>query len=143
MNIFGRLSCCVLLAMAALATPAWGRVVNLTSAAPLADRSDASMDRAIKAAVDTCVRRATAMGLSWIWLEEATVAGDKIFVHMVATDDEAEGAGGVKETDVTVDQERRVIDAAPSDRLVEASPPTSPATRSLVPARGAGRDAAD
>ncbi|HEV8440961.1 MAG TPA: hypothetical protein VGT40_22980 [Methylomirabilota bacterium] len=73
-----------------LSTPAWARVVKIEMAAPLPDRSDRSVDRAIKSAVDTCVSRATAMGLSWIWLHDAAVLPGKVVVQMIATDEDEE-----------------------------------------------------
>jgi hypothetical protein len=122
MSIPMRLSWCVLVVMLAWTTPAGARVVNLTSAAPLADYSDAAIDRAIETAVESCVGRATAMGLSWIWLHDAAVTDDGIVVHMVATDEEWEGDDVPAETERTRPDEPTVIDVVPSAPLVRASP---------------------
>ena len=97
---------------------AWARTVKIESAAPLSDRSDRAVDDALKHAVDKCVQRATAMGMSWIWLDDAAVLGDKVFVKMVATDEDAgEDADEV-----------RVIDPAPGQHPApaEAGPSTEP-----------------
>ena len=98
MNIARSLVVSALLLVFASASPAWARVVSFRTAAPLGDRSDFSIDRAVKGAVDNCVREATAMGLSWIWLRDAAVVGDKILIQMVASDDGSEESDG----DVTV-----------------------------------------
>src|SRR5262245_42922680 len=90
----------LLLALAS-ASPAWARVVNFRTAAPLGDRSDTSIDRAIKGAVDSCVREATAMGLSWIWLRDAEVVGNKILIQMVASDDGSEDTDELTVVDLT------------------------------------------
>jgi hypothetical protein len=72
---------------------AWARTVNLEAAAPLSDPSDPAVERALKNALDTCVRRATAMGLAWIWLQDATVLPNKVIVKMVASDEDPDEAG--------------------------------------------------
>jgi hypothetical protein len=74
----------------ALSSPGWARSVTLQAAAPLPDRSDASVARALAEAVDACVRRAAALGLSWIQLHGAILVGDRVIVQMIATDDESE-----------------------------------------------------
>ena len=77
-----------LLLVLAMATPGLARVVTIKTAALLADRSDASIELALKGAVETCVRRAVAMGLSWISLQHAVLVGDEVIVQMIASDDE-------------------------------------------------------
>ncbi len=79
-----------LLLVLAMSSPGWARVVKMETAAPLTDQSDASVDRALKGAVATCVRGALAMGLSSIWLNRAVLAGDHVIVQMIATDDDEE-----------------------------------------------------
>src|SRR5262245_5022792 len=92
--------CCVsLLLVLAAPPPAWARVVTIQTSAPLSDHSDQAIDRALKGALDTCVRGATAMGLSFIRLDGASVLTDKVIVRMVATDEEVED-DSVKEFDV-------------------------------------------
>jgi len=85
----------------ALATPAcaWARVVKIETSAPLSDHSDQGIEQAVKGALDTCVRGATAMGLSWIWLDRAVVLQDKVVVQMIATDEEVEDEGDVRVLD--------------------------------------------
>jgi hypothetical protein len=70
-----------------ISSPAWARVMNLETAAPVPDRSDASVSRALQGALDGCVRQATAMGLPWIRLEDAVLAGDRVVVQVIATDE--------------------------------------------------------
>jgi len=89
----------LLLALAAPA-PAWARVIKIERAAPLSDHSEQSIDAALKGAVDTCVRDATAMGLSWIRLDRAQVLKDQVVVQMLATDEEVED-DEVNEVDLT------------------------------------------
>ncbi|PWU22806.1 MAG: hypothetical protein C5B48_09660 [Candidatus Rokuibacteriota bacterium] len=82
------------------------RVVTIQTSAPLADRSDRAIDQALKQAVDACVERATAMGLSSISLHDAAVQADRLVVQMVATDD-----------DTDRDDEVQVLDLAPPSAL--------------------------
>jgi hypothetical protein len=70
------------------AGPAWARTVRLEATAPLQGASDPAIERALTSALDRCVRRATAMGLAWIWLDNAAVLENKVVVQMVATDEE-------------------------------------------------------
>jgi hypothetical protein len=109
---------CACLVLLGCAGPAWARVVGFTSAAPLPDTSDASLERAIRMAVDQCVQEATAMGLSWIALHDATVKGDSIVIHMVATDEESEGDAPASE-DAQVPEDVRVIDLLSGARVVQ------------------------
>jgi hypothetical protein len=94
----------------ATSTPGLARVVKIETTAPLTDRSDASIELALKSAVDVCVRGATAMGLAWIRLQQAALAGDHLVVRMVASDEDQEDEDEVSE---------------------QAPDPTPPATRSL------------
>ena len=82
-------------------TPATARVVTIQTAASLPDRSDRSVDQALDIAVGDCVRRATAMGLSWIRLQDAAIVTDHLVVQMVATDEEIEGEEEVRVIDLT------------------------------------------
>jgi hypothetical protein len=88
MRTLGRLVSATLLVLAA-ASPGWTRTVKIETA-PLADRSDRSLELALKSAVDTCVRGAAAMGLSWIWLHRAALQGEQLVVQMIATDEDAQ-----------------------------------------------------
>ena len=69
------------------ASPAWARVINLETAAPLADRSDSSVTRALQGALDDCVHRAAALGLAWMRIEDAVLQADRVVVQVVATDE--------------------------------------------------------
>jgi hypothetical protein len=71
---------------------AWARTVKLEAAEPLSDASDPAVERALKNALDSCVRRATAMGLAWIWLQDATVLPNRVIVKMVASDEDPDEA---------------------------------------------------
>jgi len=90
MKPFRRLASVALLLGFAAAAPAWARVVKIETTEPLADHSDKAVEGALKGALDRCVRGATAMGLSWIWLDRALVLTDKVIVSMVATDDDVD-----------------------------------------------------
>ena len=94
-----------LLLVLAMATPGLGRVVTIKTAALLADRSDASIELALRGAVETCVRGAVAMGLSWISLQDAVLLGDQVIVQMIASDDDEDEEGA-----------EPVPDAAPTPR---------------------------
>ena len=87
---FRRLASVALLLTFAAAAPAWARVVKIEATEPLPDHSDQAVEGALKGALDRCVRGATAMGLSWIWLDRALVLTDKVIVSMVATDDDVD-----------------------------------------------------
>jgi hypothetical protein len=91
-TIGGRLGVLALVTLAWM-SPAWARTVKIETQASLADRSDRAVDEAMKQAVDNCVQRATAMGLSWIWLDNAAVLGDAVIVKMVATDEDVDNEG--------------------------------------------------
>jgi len=90
MKPFRRLASVALLLALAAAAPAWARVVKIETTEPLSDHSDQAVEGALKGALDRCVRGATAMGLSWIWLDRALVLTDKVIVSMVATDDDVD-----------------------------------------------------
>lgn len=74
-----------------LSSPGWARIVRMETAVALPDRSDAAIESALRGALDTCVRGAMAMGLSWIRLERAILGEDRLIVRMVGSDDEDEG----------------------------------------------------
>jgi len=76
-----------------LTTPASPRTVKFETAVAVADQTDESLDRAIRQALENTVRAAVAMGLTWIWLDGASLAGGAIHIRMVATDDEPGGSG--------------------------------------------------
>ena len=80
-----------------LSSPGWARVVRMETAVPLTDRSEAAVEAALRGALETCVRGAMAMGLSWIRLERATLGEDRVIVHMIGSDDDDEDEGRVDE----------------------------------------------
>jgi hypothetical protein len=100
-HVVGWIFPAVMLAALASAPPAAARTVTIEMSAALPDYSDRSIDQALKRAVDDCVRRATTMGLSWIWLQDAAIVRDSVVVQMVATDDDAEDEDEVRVLDLT------------------------------------------
>lgn len=90
MRTLNRLIALTLLLVLAMPSSGWARMVAFEAAAPLTDGSDSSVERALRGAVDTCVRAATAMGLSWIWVHRVALAGDQLVVQMIATDEDDE-----------------------------------------------------
>jgi len=56
----------------------------------LSDHSPETLERAVKEALDTTVRGATAMGFSWIRLDGVRVLEDAVVVRVVASDDHSE-----------------------------------------------------
>lgn len=107
MKIWISLAAAVVLAVT-LTTPASPRTVKFETAVAVADQTDESLDRAIRQALETTVRAATAMGLTWIWLDRASLAGGAIHIRMVATDDEPAGSG-----DEPASQDTEPSDEAP------------------------------
>src|SRR5256712_8867962 len=86
----GWLARVALLEAFAAGVPVRARVGKIEAEEPLPDRSDQAVEGALQGALDRCVRGATAMGLSWIWLDRALVLTDKVIVSMVATDDDVD-----------------------------------------------------
>lgn len=74
-----------------LAVPAlgWSRTVEIEATAPLADRTDAAVELAFEGTLDTCVSRATGMGLPRIRFQRVALVGDLLILQIVATDDDA------------------------------------------------------
>ena len=86
---------------AALLTPAWARTVRIETTVPLVDHSAATLNLAMQQAVETAVQGATAMGLSWIWVDGGQVLSESLVVRMVATDDEpADDEDGALDADL-------------------------------------------
>jgi hypothetical protein len=90
LTAFRRLGWAVLVLALAAPTTTWARVAKIETTAPLQDHSDRAIERALRAAVDTCVSGATAMGLSWIRLDDALVLADRVVVRMIASDEDME-----------------------------------------------------
>lgn len=72
------------------AAPVGATVVVIETAAALEDLSEQSVYSALARAVEASIRRAAAMGLSTIWLEQAVLLTDRVVVRMRATDEGAE-----------------------------------------------------
>lgn len=90
MRTLNRLISLTLLLVLAMSSLGWARTVKIETTAPLTDRSDSSVELALRGAVDTCVRGATAMGLSWIWLHRVALVGDELVVQLIASDEDDE-----------------------------------------------------
>jgi len=71
----------------ALVPPVWARTVSIQAAVPLPDSSDAEFRRALHSAVETCVRGAVAMGMSWIRLQHAAIVERQLVVVMIGSDE--------------------------------------------------------
>ena len=83
----------------ALPSPGLTRTIRIETSVPLTDRSDSSIETALRGALDACVRGATAMGMSWIRLHEAVVGADRVTVQVVAGDDDGGDDGEPDEDD--------------------------------------------
>ena len=77
-----------LLIAAAVASPAWARVVRMQTVVNLTDRSDPAVKRAVKEAFDISLRGAVAMGFARIRVDEIQVLQDVVVLAMVATDED-------------------------------------------------------
>ncbi len=81
------------LAIAVLVTlsstaPAAARVVRMQTLVSLPDRSERSIDTALRRALDTSIRGLAAMGLSTIQVAGTRILDDAVVVSVIATDDE-------------------------------------------------------
>jgi hypothetical protein len=78
-----------------LVPPVWAaRTVSIQAAVPLPDSSDAEFQRALHNAVETCVRGAVAMGMSWIRLQHAAIVEKQLIVEVIGSDDAESGPNG-------------------------------------------------
>ena len=87
------------LVMLALPGPAWARMVAIEASAPLTDHSEASMERALRGAVELCVQHASSLGLLRVKFERAVLLRDRLIVMMLATDEDTEDAESVPQPD--------------------------------------------
>jgi hypothetical protein len=72
-------------------SPALARMASIQMAAPLQDHAEQSIQAAFKEAVETAVKGAAAMGMSWIQLGRAMVLEDMVAVQIIASDTKPEG----------------------------------------------------
>jgi hypothetical protein len=80
----------------------------IQTTAPLADRSQESIEAAVTAAIDKAVRGASAMGFAWCELRNAQLAGNWVIVQILATDEDPDQAEEIdlgEEGDPTGDDE--------------------------------------
>jgi len=73
-----------------LASPVSARVLRMETTVALADHSEASIEAALRQALEIAVRSARANGLSSLWFAEARLLEDAIVVATIATDEEDE-----------------------------------------------------
>ncbi len=90
------LSCLVLalLLVLSIASPAVARLAMIETMAPLQDHAEPSIKTAFKEALQTAMRGAVAMGLSWVKISRALVLEDMVTVQILATDTKPEGEEG-------------------------------------------------
>jgi hypothetical protein len=80
----------------------------IETTAPLADRSEESIQAAVTAAIDKAVRGASAMGFAWVQLRDAQVFGNEVAIQILATDEDPRQVDEVApgaEPDTTDDDE--------------------------------------
>jgi len=86
-----------LLLVLGVASPAVARLATIETTAPLQDHAEQSIKTAFKEALQTAVRGAVAMGLSWVKISRALVLQDIVTVQILATDTKPEGEEGGEE----------------------------------------------
>ena len=86
-----------LLLVVFLASPTVARVAMIETTAPLRDHAEPSIQTAFKEALQTAIRGAVAMGLSWVKLNQALVLENMVSVQLLATDTKPEGEEGGEE----------------------------------------------
>ena len=89
----------VSLLVLALASSVSARVIRLETAVALTDHSEPAIQRAFQRALETSVRGVIAMGLSSMWVDDASVLGDVVIIRLIATDEEDEGDEDDEEDD--------------------------------------------
>jgi hypothetical protein len=99
MRQFSRLALLLLLVLS-IAPPAGARIAMIQTMAPLQDHAEQPIEAAFKEALETAVKGAVAMGLSWVKLGRALVLENMVVVQIFATDtrlageDESSPGGG-------------------------------------------------
>ena len=92
MRTLGCLAIALLLGLS-VGSPVLARMASIQTTAPLQDHAEQSIQAAVKEAVETAVKGAAAMGLSWVQLGRAVVLGDMVAVQILASDTKPEGEG--------------------------------------------------
>lgn len=87
----------MLLLVPAVASPALARMAVIETTAPLQDHAEQSIQAAFKEAVESAVRGAVAMGLTWVEISRALVLQDLVIAQILATDTKPEGEEGGEE----------------------------------------------
>jgi hypothetical protein len=72
-------------------SPVWARVATIETTAPLRDHAEQSVNAAFQDAVQTAMRGAIAMGLSWVKINRAIVLENMVTVQLLATDTDPTG----------------------------------------------------
>jgi hypothetical protein len=80
-----------LLVVLLMVPPAWARVAAIETTAPLQDHAEQTINAALQDAVETAMRGAVAMGLSWVKINRVRVLQNMVTVQLLATDTDPEG----------------------------------------------------
>ncbi|MBP1779158.1 MAG: hypothetical protein H6Q86_5169 [candidate division NC10 bacterium] len=83
-----------LLLIVGAAAPSDATVATIATTAPLKDHQEQSVNAALRAAVQTAVAGAAAMGLPWVQISRALVLDDAVAVQILATDEDPEADAG-------------------------------------------------
>ncbi len=75
-----------------IGSPALARVAVIETTAPLQDHNEQTVKSALKDAVQTAVKGAVAMGMSWFQIGKAFELEDMVTVQILATDKQPEGS---------------------------------------------------
>lgn len=87
-------------------SPALARLASIQTTAPLQDHEDQSIQAAIKDAIETAVKGAAAMGMSWVQLGRTVVLQDMVAVQILASDTKPEGEATAPEDPGTEPEEK-------------------------------------
>ncbi len=85
MRQFSQLALLLMLVLS-IAPPAGARIAMIQTMAPLQDHAEQSIQAAFREALETAVKGAVAMGLSWVKLGRALVLENMVVVQNFATD---------------------------------------------------------
>lgn len=110
-----------LLLVLCVGSPALARMASIQTTAPLQDHAEQSIQAAVKEAVETAVKGAAAMGMSWVQLGRAVVLQDMVAVQILASDTEPKEEGTALEDQGTEPEGKRDQQSQPG-----AEPNTGP-----------------
>ena len=102
----------LVLALAVVATPAWAVLAEVTTSVAVGDTDDsASMERALRSAVDGVLENAISFKPTVLVVTAAMVVGDRLYVRMLLADEDGERIVG------ELGDSERSPDPAPSPNL--------------------------